>query len=103
MLQASRLSQKTELLISYLQEKGVRIPGGFSRYVKVSCFGPAHARGDRNPSATVDRVNGRYKCFSCDLSGDVFDLLKIEKGLNYKQAQATLGATTTTEREETWL
>ena len=67
---------KGELLRSFLEARGVRLSGSFG-WRKVSCFNKAaHPRGDRNPSASVNLKTGRYKCFACDLSGDVFDLIK---------------------------
>ena len=93
---------KGELLRAYLEERGVRISGSFG-WRKVSCFNKAaHPRGDRNPSASVNLTTGRYKCFACDLSGDVYDLLMAESGLSYKQALATLGGKASQQPEETW-
>ena len=94
---------KGELLRAYLEQRGVRIPHSFG-WRKVSCFNDAgHARGDRNPSASVNLTTGRYKCFSCGLSGDVFDLMKIESGLSYGAARATLGVDAPRVEEPTWL
>ncbi len=86
------VSQKGELLRSFLEERGVYIPQGFGGWRKVSCFNDAaHPRGDHNPSASVNLGTGRYKCFACDLAGDVYDLLLQLDGLDFKAAQAKLG------------
>jgi len=93
---------KGELLRNYLEERGVRLPFGFG-YRKVSCFNKeAHPRGDRNPSASVNLTTGKYKCFSCGLAGDVFDLMKHESGLSYRQALDSLGGKPNP-IEETWI
>jgi len=93
---------KGELLRSFLEARGVRLGHGLG-WRKVSCINKAaHSRGDRNPSASVNLTTGRYKCFACDLSGDVYDLLMAESGLSYKQALATLGGKASQQPEETW-
>ena len=93
---------KGELLRSFLEARGVHLSGSFG-WRKVSCFNKAaHPRGDRNPSASVNLITGRYKCFACGLHGDVFDLIKHESGLSYKQALASLGGKAIQQPEETW-
>lgn len=95
---------KGDLLRAYLEERGVRLPVR-AGWQKVSCFGPSHHRGDRVPSASVNLGKGYYKCFACDLHGDVFDLLFIEKGLTYPQALAILGGVKQPDAraEPTWI
>lgn len=44
---------------------------------KVSCPGPAHAHGDRNPSASVNVAAGKFFCHACGLHGDGFDLMLV--------------------------
>jgi hypothetical protein len=95
------MSNKAALLRSYLEERGVSVPAGYG-WRKVSCFGPGHSRGDRNPSASVNLTSGYYKCFACDMSGDVFDLYMQETGVDFRTAQTTLGGVAHRE-EETWL
>jgi len=99
------MSQKSELLRSFLEEKGVRIPQGFGGWRKVSCFNdPAHPRGDRNPSASVNLGTGHYHCFACGISGDVYDLLGELEGLDFKAARASLGVKGGSRpKEDTWL
>lgn len=93
---------KGELLRSYLEARGLQLRGGMG-WRKVSCYNKAaHPRGDRNPSASVNLSKGRYQCFACGISGDVYDLLMAESGLTYKQALATLGDVASRD-EPTWL
>lgn len=96
------MSNKGDLLRAFLEERGVRVPTR-AGWTKVSCFNKAaHPRGDRNPSASVNLGKGRYHCFGCEVSGDVYDLLMVEQNLTFPQAQATLGSVEQ-KAEETWL
>ena len=98
------MTNKGEILRRFLEERGVRLHPGRMGWQKVSCFGPAHGRGDRNPSASVNLTTGHYRCFACDLSGDAYDLLQVLEGLTFKQALATLGGAQSPSVEpETWL
>ena len=59
-------------------------PDGPSR-VKASC--PFH--DDRTPSfkvSTYNRFPGRFKCFSCGRSGDIFSFLEDLYSLNFIEA-----------------
>lgn len=51
---------------------------------KVVMCCPAHA--DSTPSFGVDIVGGRvvYHCFGCEISGDVFGLIALARGLDVK-------------------
>ena len=94
---------KGELLREYLEQRGARVSSHRLGWQKISCINSAgHSRGDRNPSASVNLTTGRYKCFACDLHGDVYDLLMAESGLSYKQALVTLGGKASQQPEETW-
>jgi DNA primase len=71
---------------------------------KMRCINEAgHARGDRNPSASVNPTTGRYTCFACGLSGDAYDLLMQLEGIDFLKARATLGGVASPREEETWL
>lgn len=95
---------KGDQLRAYLEEQGARVRdrGGWQ---KISCIGPAHARGDRNPSASVNLALGKYHCFACDLQGDVYDLLHKLENLDFPSAKARLGTTEVprVEEQEVWL
>jgi hypothetical protein len=94
---------KGELLTQFLEERGVRLHVR-AGWQKISCVNDAaHPRGDRNPSASVNLTEGKYKCFACDMGGDVYDLLKVLENLDFVTARATLGGEATTQKEETWL
>jgi len=96
---------KSELLQTYLEEKGVQIHAGRFGWQKVSCYrGDAHTRGDQNPSASVNLITGYYRCFACGIEGDVYNLLMIEEGVDFKTAKSRLGGDKHKKhKEETWL
>jgi hypothetical protein len=97
------MASKGELLRSYLEARGLQLREFATGWQKVSCINKvAHPRGDRNPSASVNLTSGYYKCFACDMSGDVFDLYMQETGVDFRTAQTTLGGVAHRE-EETWL
>lgn len=45
---------------------------------------------DDNPSLSFDRRLNRFKCFGCELSGDVLDLVQIVMGMPLEEANAWL-------------
>ena len=61
------------MIEEYLQGQGIDTRRPFS------CLNPEHT--DTNPSMSLDRRHNRVKCFSCDASYDIFDLVRIETGL----------------------
>lgn len=96
-----KTEDKGELLRKYLEGREARIPSGFG-WRKMRCINPEHQ--DRNPSASVNLQKGRYNCFACGLSGDVFDLAHTLDGLTYREASAILGFEGTPSVEEpTWI
>lgn len=91
-----------ELLRAYLEERGARLRPS-AGWQSISCINTAaHKRGDRLPSASVNLTKGYYRCFACDLRGDVYALYMYEHGVSFPIAQATLGGVRTTE-EPTWI
>lgn len=98
---------KGEALARFLEDRGVRFNRTRMGWQKVSCMNDAaHPRGDRNPSASINLSLGKYRCFACDLHGDVIDLIQEEKSLTYSEALSTLGidkALESAEETETWL
>ena len=58
-------------LESYLQRKGINTRKNFT------CLAGTHA--DKNPSMSYK--DDRVKCFSCDASMDIFDLIGVEYGI----------------------
>jgi len=93
-------TDKPALIEAVLEYLGVRYRRERRGWQKVRCFGPAHARGDRNPSASVSLSEGRYKCFACEMEGDGFDLMLKAEGLMAPEAMAALGMVPGTKKKE---
>lgn len=66
-IEAIKDQVQMEDLIEYLGGTVPRLRSGWSK-----CRCPFHE--DRNPSASVHPVEGKFHCFSCDVTGDVIDL-----------------------------
>lgn len=61
-------------LFQAFEHYGVRILGpDRGSWVKSECPRPEHE--DANPSASVNEEAGRWRCHTCDVGGDVFDLI----------------------------
>ena len=70
------LKQRIE---DYLKGKGINTNAPFR------CLSGKHP--DKKPSMSLDRVNLRVKCFSCGVSYDLIDLIKLDYGItDYKEA-----------------
>lgn len=63
----------------YLRIKGINPRKEFN------CLNPAHP--DKHPSMSLDKKHNRVKCFSCNVSYDVFDLIGIDYNLPGKKDQ----------------
>lgn len=49
---------------------------------QVSCFSTAgHANGDRNPSMSINTSLNVYKCFGCEIQGDIIDMVAHRIGI----------------------
>jgi replicative DNA helicase len=57
----------------YLLSKGIKPDKPFH------CLNPAHA--DKHPSMSYHRQSNTVKCFSCGVSGDIFDIIGLEYGI----------------------
>lgn len=80
---------KPDLMRRVLDYLGVSYHPGHTTQM-VSCPGPAHMRGDRNPSASVHLGKGSFRCFACGLAGDGYDLLKELEGLSAREVNEIL-------------
>ena len=69
------------------QALGFDLPRGNSN---ARCFSQAHKNGDRNPSLAFDSRTNRYKCFTCDMGGDVIALVQQAEGLEFREASKWL-------------
>lgn len=57
------------------------VPEGNNRQMRCPFNGP-----DRNPSGSVNTVEGVYHCFSCDVAGDGYALIMQREGLSFVEA-----------------
>ena len=53
-------------------------------WVKIKC--PFH--GDHHASAAVSFENGYFKCFACDMAGDIYELIMRKEGIGFVEALA---------------
>lgn len=65
-----------------LRHYGGELPYGRSGWVKMRC--PFH--DDSHASASVNLQENQFKCFACDASGDPYDLISSQEGLNFVEA-----------------
>lgn len=63
-------------------DSGVTLISGGSNSLKGLC--PFH--NERTPSFTVKPLNGYWRCFGCQKSGDVFTYLQEQEGLSFSEA-----------------
>ena len=45
----------------------------------IRCLNPEHE--DKNPSLRVDKITGKFHCFSCGFSGNIFKLFRVKNDL----------------------
>lgn len=59
----------------FYRRLGIQLPDNSSTNVSVRCFVDpgAHHREDRDPSCSVNTVNGAWKCHGCGACGGAFD------------------------------
>ena len=80
----------------YLNHIGAKVPSRGSGWRKMRC--PFH--DDRNASAAVNFDAGRFKCHGCGVSGDIYDLIRHDRGgtlseaVEFAQTISTTGDTT---------
>jgi DNA primase len=91
------MPSKGEELSRYLTERGVHVPMGMG-WRSIRCIDPNHI--DKQRSASVNLAKGYYKCFACDLHGDVYDLRVALEGVTIKEALSNKPQEKT---EEVWI
>jgi DNA primase len=65
-----------------LEHYGFDIPYGRSGWVTVRCA----FHGDKVKSARLNIENGGFRCFGCDMAGDVYSIIMKKEGINYGKA-----------------
>jgi DNA primase len=66
-----------------LEHYGFEIPHGRKGWVTVRCA----FHGDRVKSARLNLDNGGFRCFGCDMAGDVYSLIMKKEGVGYGEAK----------------
>ena len=66
---------------------GIELPGWAQQEASVGCFAnpDAHARGDRDPSCSVNVETGAWRCWGCGARGGAFEAA-LARGLDSRQA-----------------
>ena len=66
---------------------GIELPDWAQQEASVGCFADpdAHARGDRDPSCSVNVETGAWRCWGCGARGGAFDAA-LARGLDSRQA-----------------
>lgn len=67
---------------AYLEHVGATLPAVGHGWRKMKC--PFH--GDKHASAAINYDENRFKCFGCQVQGDVYDLIIHKEGGNYIEA-----------------
>jgi DNA primase len=67
-----------------LEHYGFDIPYGRGGWVTVRCA----FHGDRVKSARLNIENGGFRCFGCEMAGDVYSIIMKKEGVNYGEAVA---------------
>lgn len=67
---------------SYLEYIGATLPREGHGWRKMRC--PFH--DDTHASAAINFEENRFKCFGCEVKGDVYDLIRYRQGGSYSEA-----------------
>ncbi len=67
---------------AYLEHIGATLPAVGHGWRKMRC--PFH--GDKHASAAINYDENRFKCFGCEVKGDVYDLIIYRQGGSYSEA-----------------
>ena len=76
------MTQDKHDIEDYLKYKGVDTPARRSGWAKMKC--PWH--NDRTASAAVNYDAGRFKCHACGVAGDIYDLIRHDRGGTLSEA-----------------
>lgn len=70
-------------LAKVLEHYGFDIPHGRRGWVTVRCA----FHGDRVKSARLNTENGGFRCFGCDMAGDVYSIIMKKEGVTFNEAK----------------
>ena len=66
-----------------LEHYGFDLPQGKRGWVTVRCA----FHGDRVKSARLNTDNGGFRCFGCDMAGDVYSIIMKKEGVTFNEAK----------------
>ena len=72
---------KSHIVLSSVVKKAVQLKGNGPKYLGLCPF-----HEEKTPSFNVNDKLGRFKCFGCGASGDVFEFIMRLRGLSFKEA-----------------
>jgi DNA primase len=70
-------------LAKVLEHYGFDIPQGKRGWITVRCA----FHGDRVKSARLNTENGGFRCFGCDMAGDVYSIIMKKEGVSFNEAK----------------
>jgi DNA primase len=73
-------------VIEALEALGIQRISERGNEITFSCPQDFHSRGDRNPSASVNKESLAYHCFSCGSSGNLYTLIADIEGIPVSSA-----------------
>jgi DNA primase len=66
-----------------LEHYGFDIPQNRKGWVTIRCA----FHGDKVKSARINVENGGFRCFGCDMAGDVYSIIMKKEGVNFNEAK----------------
>jgi len=70
-------------LAKVLEHYGFSIPTNKRGWVTVRCA----FHGDKVKSARINTENGGFRCFGCDMAGDVYSIIMKKEGVGFNEAK----------------
>ena len=70
-------------IVKVLEHYGFEIPHGRRGWFTLRCA----FHGDKVKSARLNIDNGGFRCFGCDMAGDVYSLIMKREGVGFNEAK----------------
>ena len=81
-LMSLRNSDEKHDIVTVLEHYGFQIPQRRAGWITVRCA----FHGDRVKSARLNMDNGGFRCFGCEMAGDVYSIIMKKEGVGYREA-----------------
>jgi DNA primase len=69
-------------LAKVLKHYGFDVPEGRRGWITIRCA----FHGDKVKSARLNTENGGFRCFGCDMAGDVYSIIMKKEGVTFNEA-----------------